>query len=115
MRVTLKGDVYSFGVVLLEIVSGRRPVVDEMTDLVSWIKDSIRKNQGPDEVLDPRLEELDGPLRREILLVLKIALFCTKEMPEERPTMRNVVEMLRQARDPNTSPSIVRSSLSDFI
>lgn len=37
-RISDKIDIYSFGVVLLELVSGRRPILAEGESLVKWVR-----------------------------------------------------------------------------
>ncbi|KAI3817220.1 hypothetical protein L1987_11009 [Smallanthus sonchifolius] len=91
-----KWDVYSFGVVLLEMITGKPPVVQvgpKEMDLVSWIQLCIDEKKPLSDVLDPGLAE-DVDKEEEIIAVLKIAMGCTQSNPERRPSMRNVAEIL---------------------
>lgn len=100
MRITEKCDIYSFGVVLLELLTGQQPVqpLDQGGDLVNWVKQAlVGKEAG--RILDSRLNLSKQSEVEEMLLVLKVALFCTKSSPLERPTMREVVRMLVGARE----------------
>ncbi|EFJ37553.1 hypothetical protein SELMODRAFT_77558 [Selaginella moellendorffii] len=100
LKVNEKSDIYSFGVVLLELVSGRRPIEPEFgdgVDIVQWVRKKIQTKDGVLEVLDSRIREENLPLQ-EIMLVLRVALLCTSDLPVDRPTMRDVVQMLGDAR-----------------
>lgn len=46
LHVTEKSDIYSFGVVLLELVTGKKPMVPEIgeMDLVTWVSSNIGQN-----------------------------------------------------------------------
>lgn len=94
---------YSFGVVLLELITGRRPVGgfgEEGLDIVQWTK--IQTNllkEGVIKILDKRLDSV--PLD-EAMQVFFVAVLCVQEQSVERPTMREVVQMLAQAKLPNT-------------
>ncbi|KAK1302754.1 Leucine-rich repeat receptor-like serine/threonine-protein kinase BAM3 [Acorus calamus] len=99
LKVDEKSDVYSFGVVLLELVTGRRPVGDfgeEGLDIVRWTKASTNWNKDRVvEILDRRMSEV--PVN-EAAQVFFVAMLCVQEQSVERPTMREVVQMLSQAK-----------------
>ncbi|XP_057949236.1 leucine-rich repeat receptor-like serine/threonine-protein kinase At1g17230 isoform X1 [Malania oleifera] len=99
LKVTEKCDIYSFGVVLLELVTGRSPVqpLDQGGDLVTWVRRSIH-NAVPD-IFDKRLDLSAKRTVDEISLILKIALFCTSASPLNRPTMKEVIAMMMNARE----------------
>ncbi|KAM7276675.1 hypothetical protein ACFE04_018541 [Oxalis oulophora] len=89
-----KWDVYSFGVILLEMISGRTPVVNVGTsemDLVQWLQLCIEEKKPLSDVLDPYLAP-DIEKEEEIIAVLKIAMACVHTNPERRPAMRHVLE-----------------------
>ncbi|KAK9063718.1 hypothetical protein SSX86_017590 [Deinandra increscens subsp. villosa] len=91
-----KWDVFSFGVVLLEMITGKPPVVQvglEEMDLVRWIQVCIDEKKPLSDVLDPGLAE-DVDKEEEIIAVLKIAMGCTQSNPERRPSMRHVADVL---------------------
>ncbi|CAM0943993.1 unnamed protein product [Alopecurus aequalis] len=104
LKVDEKSDVYSFGVVVLELVTGQRPVGPHLgeeggTDLVQWVRARIGVDHGGVAgILDPRLRG-DVPAW-EAAHVLLVGLLCVQEQSVERPTMRDVVHMLQQARQP---------------
>nr|KYP73306.1 Receptor protein kinase CLAVATA1 [Cajanus cajan] len=102
LKVDEKSDVYSFGVVLLELLTGRRPVGnfgEEGLDIVQWTK--LQTNWSKDRVvkiLDERLCHIPLDEAKQVYFV---AMLCVQEQSVERPTMREVVEMLAQAKQPN--------------
>ncbi|KAK1603171.1 hypothetical protein QYE76_018783 [Lolium multiflorum] len=104
LKVDEKSDVYSFGVVVLELVTGQRPVGPHLgeeggTDLVQWVRARVGVDHaGVAGILDPRLRG-DVPAW-EAAQVLLVGLLCVQEQSVERPTMRDVVHMLQQARQP---------------
>lgn len=103
LKVDEKSDVYSFGVVLLELITGRRPVGnfgEEGIDIVQWTKMQTNSSkEGVVKILDERLGDI--PLD-EAMQVFFLAMLCVQERSVERPTMREVVQMLAQAKQPNT-------------
>ncbi|TYH94505.1 hypothetical protein ES332_A12G046600v1 [Gossypium tomentosum] len=93
LRVDEKSDVYSFGVVLLELITGRRPVggFSEGVDIVQWVKGVTKCRREVIGIVDPRLTSVP---KDEAILLLFIAMLCVQENSIERPTMREVVQML---------------------
>jgi len=96
LKVDEKSDVYSFGVVLLELVSGRKPVGEfgDGVDIVQWVrKMTDSKKEGVLKIMDPRLPSV--PLH-EVMHVFYVAMLCVEEQSIERPTMREVVQILTE-------------------
>jgi len=88
-------DVFAFGAFILEVVCGRRPVEQSMTDtqlmLVDWVLDHWQK-ESLAEVIDARLDgEYDAG---EATLALKLGLLCSHPLPGARPSMRQVMQYL---------------------
>ena len=105
LRVDEKSDVYSFGVVLLEILTGRRAVEAEYgegSSIVDWVRRKVAGG-GARDVMDAAAWAADRrqsgeEAREEMALALQVALLCTSRSPQERPSMREVVSMLQEAK-----------------
>ncbi|KAK4479471.1 hypothetical protein RD792_014985 [Penstemon davidsonii] len=94
---TPKSDVYGFGVVLFEVITGKKPVGDDYPeekegDLVSWVRGLVRRSQGL-RAIDPKIRGT-GP-DAQIVEALKIGYLCTAEVPSKRPSMQQVVGLLK--------------------
>ncbi|KAK7329934.1 hypothetical protein VNO77_24116 [Canavalia gladiata] len=94
---TPKSDVYCFGVVLFELVTGKKPVGDDYHDdkeatLVSWVRALVRKNQAS-RAIDPKIRDTSPDEQMEE--ALKIAYLCTADLPFKRPTMQQIVGLLK--------------------
>ncbi|WJZ84782.1 hypothetical protein VitviT2T_004369 [Vitis vinifera] len=94
-KVNEKIDVYSFGVVLLELVTGRKPNSgDEHMCLVEWVWDQFREGKTIEEVMDEEIKEQCE--RTQVTTLFSLGLMCTTTLPSTRPTMKEVLEILRQ-------------------
>ena len=115
MKVDEKIDIYSFGVVLLELLTGRRPIdaeFKEATNIVEWVRSKITKSKtGMLEVLDTNVGASCTIVQEEMLLVLRIALLCTSKFPRDRPSMRDVVTMLAEAKPRRKTVVVEATSL----
>lgn len=101
LQVDEKSDIYSFGVVLMEILSGKRSVDAEFGDgnsIVDWVRFKIKTKDGINDVLDKNAGASCAPVREEMMQMLRIALLCTSRNPADRPSMRDVVLMLQEAK-----------------
>ncbi|KAJ3683113.1 hypothetical protein LUZ60_013340 [Juncus effusus] len=108
LKVDQKSDIYSFGVVLMELLTGRRPMEPEFgegQEIVGWIRKRLQSNQGVEQVLDPNAGGQCKHVQEEMLLVLRIAVLCTAKLPKDRPSMRDVLTMLGEAKPRRKSGS----------
>ncbi|KAK6150707.1 hypothetical protein DH2020_015639 [Rehmannia glutinosa] len=99
-EVTKESDVYSFGILLLELLTGKKPVMfTQDEDVVKWVKRQLQRGQ-ISELLEPGLLELDPESSEweEFLLGIKVGLLCTAPDPLDRPTMADIVFMLEGCR-----------------
>ncbi|KAJ9543417.1 hypothetical protein OSB04_023124 [Centaurea solstitialis] len=106
--VTSKVDVFSYGVVILEMITGRSPAAKYHTSnengkleflLIDWVKDKIqefdsRMESWVEEIVDPSVYGKYDHIVMENMV--RIALQCTKDDRDKRPTMTEVVNMLLQ-------------------
>lgn len=84
----------------MELVSGKMPTdaafgVD--MDMVRWVETHIEmQGSAREELIDPELKPLLPGEEFAAFQVLEIALQCTKITPPERPTSRQVCDVLVQ-------------------
>ncbi|RDX61540.1 L-type lectin-domain containing receptor kinase S.4, partial [Mucuna pruriens] len=94
-KATTSSDVFAFGALLLEVACGRRPIepkaLPEELVLVDWVWDKYKQGRILD-VVDPKLNgHFD---EKEVLVVLKLGLMSSNDVPAARPSMRQVVRYL---------------------
>ncbi|XP_052201469.1 putative receptor protein kinase ZmPK1 isoform X2 [Diospyros lotus] len=110
LHITSKVDVYSYGMVVLEMVTGKTPMIGhhtgfsndgemmEVRGLVNWVREKISENgrrKGSDsleKIVDPKLQGEFDVAKMEVLV--DVALRCVEEDRDARPTMSQVIEML---------------------
>ncbi|EEF51885.1 BRASSINOSTEROID INSENSITIVE 1-associated receptor kinase 1 precursor, putative [Ricinus communis] len=100
LKFTDKCDIYSFGVLLGVLVMGKLPsdeffqTTREMS-LVKWMR-NIMTSENPSQAIDPKMN--GNGFEEQMLLVLKIACFCTLDDPRQRPNSKDIRCMLSQIK-----------------
>ncbi|XP_057492117.1 receptor-like protein kinase FERONIA [Actinidia eriantha] len=96
----VKSDVYSFGVVLLEMMSGLRAIdynrPREQINLIKWAEPLLPQKRGLKLVMDARIEGQYSS--KAATLTAKLTLHCLKLYPSNRPSMKEVVEVLEKIK-----------------
>ncbi|KAJ6854280.1 putative LRR receptor-like serine/threonine-protein kinase [Iris pallida] len=108
--VTIREDVYSFGILLLELVTGKKPV-DPMfrgeLNLRQWVCNAYPT--AVMEIVDNNIlrteftnlqQHSDGVniLHRCLSSIIEVGLHCSKDLPNERLLMRDVVPKLQKIK-----------------
>ncbi|KAF3441159.1 hypothetical protein FNV43_RR15070 [Rhamnella rubrinervis] len=96
MPITVKVDVYSYGILLLEIICNRKnfeatTLVETQMVLSDWAYDCYAA-RNLDQLVKDDNEAMDD--LESVEKYVKIAMWCIQESPEQRPTMKNVIQMI---------------------
>ncbi|KAJ6854170.1 putative LRR receptor-like serine/threonine-protein kinase [Iris pallida] len=109
--VTIRGDVYSFGILVLELVTGKKPV-DTMFNgkfnLRQWICNAYPT--AVMEIVDNNILRSEftnmqqhsdrvNILHRCLSSIIEVGLHCSKDLPNERLLMRDVVPRLQKIKN----------------
>ncbi|KAK6938639.1 S-locus glycoprotein domain [Dillenia turbinata] len=116
LPITSKVDVYSFGIVVLEMVTGRKATelhvtdsegdsVSEKKELVNWMKGKINGASTNkfciEDIINPSVgDKWDA---QQLQRLVGVALQCVRPDKDGRPTMSQVVKMLRCDDDSSSS------------
>ncbi|XP_043703512.1 probable serine/threonine-protein kinase PBL11 [Telopea speciosissima] len=117
---TPKSNVWSFGIVLLELLTGRKNLDSRHPkgekNIVKWSRPYLADDSRLSLIMDPQLKGRFPP--RAARTVADIALRCLQTDPSERPTMRAIVETLKDIQDmkypclfPLQEPKVIHKKL----
>ncbi|XP_010682481.2 proline-rich receptor-like protein kinase PERK15 [Beta vulgaris subsp. vulgaris] len=117
---TRKSDVYAFGVVLLELITGRKAnfIAEESDEgrshITVWVEPLIKEAllTGRFDALVDR--KLGADYNRDEMNRMVICAATCVRMPEERPTMRQVAEYLKQSSESRQSSTQFKERLMGF-
>ncbi|XP_044965013.1 LRR receptor-like serine/threonine-protein kinase RPK2 [Hordeum vulgare subsp. vulgare] len=102
-RVSDKADVYSYGVVLMELISDKKALDPSFSpygngfNIVAWACMLLRQGRARDFFVDGLWDV--GP-HDDLIEVLHLSVMCTVESLSIRPTMKQVVQRLKQLQPP---------------
>ena len=113
MEINEKCDVFSFGVLALEIIMGKHPVdlILSLSSSTFTTRDMLLK-----DVLDQCLSLPINQVAREVLSIAKIAIASLHTIPQSRPTMQQVSQVLSTQKPhlPNTLFTITLGEVVDL-
>ncbi|CAA7040894.1 unnamed protein product [Microthlaspi erraticum] len=99
-------NVYSFGVLMLEIISGKLSDSDEEGSILKWASKYLETDKLGD-MIDPTLKTFK---EEDLEVICDVARHCLRIDQSQRPTMKDVVEQLREVI--NISPEQATPRLS---
>ncbi|XP_021892557.1 putative wall-associated receptor kinase-like 16 [Carica papaya] len=114
-QLTEKSDVYSFGVVLLEILTGKKAISFEKSEMERNLVNysiSCMKEDRIDEIFDRGV--LNETNVEQLKKVAQLAVQCVRVKGEERPTMKEVALELQGLRAMRKHPWVSHGSDLDF-
>ncbi|KAK4436675.1 putative receptor-like protein kinase [Sesamum alatum] len=103
--ISTQGDVYSFGILLLELFTNIRPTSDVLSDhanLHNFVATNLELDGGID-IVDPLILQkehhmINSSIRGCVASILRIGVWCSRELPQDRLTIQDVVSELKRIR-----------------
>ncbi|XP_052183464.1 protein MALE DISCOVERER 2-like [Diospyros lotus] len=86
-------NVYCFGVLLLEIISGKLRYSKEQGSLVNWAGEYLNDKRSTSHLIDPTLKSFKN---NELDVICEIIQVCIQQDARKRPTMKEIIERLRE-------------------
>ena len=94
----MKSDVYAFGVVLVEMLTGLRALDSNRPsgqhNLTDWIKPYLHERRKLKSIMDSRLEGKYPS--KAAFRIAQLAFRCLETEPKQRPSMKEVLEILER-------------------
>ncbi|KAL9162569.1 hypothetical protein ABFS82_07G099600 [Erythranthe guttata] len=101
--ISTKGDVYSYGILVLEMFTNIRPTDDSFNEHVNL--HNFVNAAFPDrimEIVDPYIQkgphENNSKIEKCVSSIMRIGLSCSKELPSDRMSMKDVVKELHKIK-----------------
>ncbi|KAL7106333.1 hypothetical protein ACP275_07G105800 [Erythranthe tilingii] len=101
--ISTKGDVYSYGILVLEMFTNKRPTDDsfnEHVNLHNFVNAAFP--DGIMEIVDPYIQkgphENNNKIEKCVSSIMRIGLTCSKELPSDRMSMKDVVKELHKIK-----------------
>ena len=98
-RVSDKADVYSYGVVLMELLSDKKVLDPSFSpygngfNIVGWAAMLKQEDRASEFFFDGLLQSAP---HEDLVEALTLAIMCTADSPSDRPSMKQVVQQLKQ-------------------
>ncbi|XWS53090.1 hypothetical protein CRYUN_Cryun11dG0127800 [Craigia yunnanensis] len=94
-RATKSADVFAFGAFLLEVACGRKPIDTNVPPEEIFLVDLVSRCWKIGVILDASDPRLQGNYEvEEMEKVLKLGLLCSNNRPDQRPTIKEVMQYL---------------------
>lgn len=100
-------NVYSFGMLLLETISGKLPYSEDQGLLMNWAAPLLNDRKTFGSLIDPTLKSFK---ENELEVICEVIQCCVQQDVCKRPSMTEVIQMLRQVID--ISPELATPRLS---
>ena len=109
---------YGFGVVLLEMLSGQRAFDTKrptgQQNLIEWLKPLLsQKKKLKTTVMDARIEGQYSS--KAMVQAAQLTLKCLEADPKNRPSMKEVVEVLEQIEAMKEKPKATKSTFGSSL